>query len=101
MEFLCSSCGACCRSLGKEVGEEVGLPVNEDGSCAHLIGTLCSIYDDRPDVCRVDKLFENHFKDSGISRKELYILNTRACHVLIDQLGLSEDYKIDIEEYDD
>ena len=96
MEFLCSKCGACCASAGKMNGAKYGLPIKEDGSCANLVGNICSIYDDRPDICRVDKMnFNNH----EMTKKEYFIKSTKACHKLIDYMGLSQDYKIDIEKY--
>jgi len=99
MEFLCSQCGACCKSVGKTNGAKFGLPIKEDGSCANLVGNLCSIYDDRPEICRVDALYEKHFKKFKVSKKDFFIYNTKVCHKLIDDIGLSEDYKIDIEKY--
>ena len=96
MNFLCSSCGACCRAAGKMNGKKYGLPIKEDGSCANLIGNLCSIYNSRPDICRVDK-----FKNKSIlqTKKQYFIEVTKICHKLIDNEGLDESYKINIKEY--
>lgn len=34
-----------------------------DGTCCHLTSAnLCDIYEERPEVCRVDKMY-SHFKD--------------------------------------
>tara|TARA_R100000234_G_scaffold5206_1_gene3809 strand:+ start:309 stop:602 length:294 start_codon:yes stop_codon:yes gene_type:complete len=96
MKFLCSQCGACCRAAGKMDGASYGLPIKKDGSCANLIGDICSIYDKRPDICRVDKM--NH-KRPFQSRKSYYIEATKGCHKLIDEEGLDKDYKIDIKNY--
>ena len=96
MEFLCSSCGACCRAAGKMDGAKYGLPIKEDGSCANLIGNLCSIYDKRPNICRVDVMTH---KRASQSRKSYYIEVTEACHDLIDYEGLDSSYKIDIKKY--
>tara|TARA_Y100000401_G_scaffold71657_1_gene57711 strand:+ start:68 stop:364 length:297 start_codon:yes stop_codon:yes gene_type:complete len=97
IKFICTSCGACCRSVGKLGGEKLGLPVKKDGSCGHLVGNKCSIYETRPDICRVDKL---HFKKMFQSRKDYYIETTKECHKLIDEQGLDESYKVDLKEYD-
>ena len=96
MNFLCSNCGACCRAAGKMNGAKYGLPIKEDGSCANLIGNLCSIYDTRPDICRVDKM-----KNRGVlqTRKQYFIEVTKICHQLIDAEGLDESYKVVIKEY--
>jgi len=96
MKFLCSQCGACCRNAGKMDGAKHGLPIKEDGSCANLINNMCSIYDDRPDICRVDKL---HNKSIFQTKKQYFKQVTKICHDLIDGEGLDAKYKIDIKEY--
>tara|TARA_R100000234_G_C4892892_1_gene132256 strand:- start:183 stop:476 length:294 start_codon:yes stop_codon:yes gene_type:complete len=96
MNFLCSQCGACCRNV---VGS--GLPHDENGVCMNLNRKTnsCSIYETRPEQCRVDKMFDKHFKFK-ISKKEFYKQNTRACHILIDKEGLDSSFKIDVDEYE-
>lgn len=97
MKFICSQCAACCKSIGMLDGDRYGLPVKKDGSCAHLVGNLCSIHEDRPDICRTEMM--NHKKPNQ-TRKDYYIQSTKACHLLIDLHGLDESYKVDISEYD-
>jgi hypothetical protein len=66
MRVPCEGCWACCAcgydvavdpddlSLAMEDQEEMRfLAKKADGSCAHLLGGKCSIYSDRPIVCRV------------------------------------------------
>ena len=96
MKFLCSQCGACCRKAGELGGAKYGLPIKEDGSCGHLKNNLCSIYEERPDVCNSNKL---PGKKPSQSKKEYFIENTLGCHKLIDAEGLDSKYKIDIKEY--
>lgn len=85
MKFKCSKCGACCK-LAAIMGV---MPDRGDGACIHLNeDNECKIYDTRPDFCRV--------KDEGT---DYYILNTKACHEMIDLLGIDEKYKVDIAEY--
>lgn len=53
--FNCDGCNGmacCCRS----VAHISSLP-STDGVCHHLVNGRCSIYDSRPDICRVDKCF--------------------------------------------
>ena len=95
MNFLCSSCGACCRAAGKMDGAKHGLPIKKDGSCGNLIDNICSIYNDRPDICRVDKL---HNKSIFQTKKQYFKKVTEICHELIDNEGLDESYKIDIKK---
>ena len=96
MEFLCSKCGACCRSV-----KNLDLP-HDNGICIYLNqdDNTCSIYENRPLLCRVHKLGKYLNKDKDGDLKDWYIENTKACHLLIDNLGLDDKYKIDIKEYD-
>jgi len=94
MNFLCSSCGACCLEASK-----FGLPDRGDGACGHLgENNECLVYEDRPDICRVDNLYKN-FKNL-ITKKQFYIETTKTCHSLIDNYKLDDSYKIDIKEYE-
>jgi|TARA_R100000781_G_C4056942_1_gene119688 Fe-S-cluster containining protein len=101
MKFLCSGCGACCNHVGTLQKE---LPVDENGRCLNLDeNNQCKIYDTRPDVCRVNKMFE---KNKGVvegrvlTRLQYYMLNTLTCHRLIDMDGLDEKFKIPLGDYD-
>tara|TARA_R110002095_G_scaffold177429_1_gene154744 strand:+ start:44 stop:340 length:297 start_codon:yes stop_codon:yes gene_type:complete len=96
MEFLCSKCSACCRNVG-----DLDLPSDDNGVCLNLDqeNNTCKIYNTRPDICRVDKTFEDSFKDT-MTKKEFYVWNTKACHWLIDKEGLDESFKVDIKNYD-
>tara|TARA_R100000963_G_C4579519_1_gene61094 strand:+ start:102 stop:395 length:294 start_codon:yes stop_codon:yes gene_type:complete len=81
------------------------MPQNpQTGACIHLQADMkCAIYDTRPDICRIDKMFEiNKGVIGGIemTRKEYYKLNTLACHRMIDQAGMDKRWKVKLEEYD-
>ncbi|MBO5265572.1 MAG: YkgJ family cysteine cluster protein [Ruminococcus sp.] len=60
MKFECKKCGKCCRSISR-----TGLLKefeNENGECIHLTDdNRCDIYDNRPDICNVEKMYELHF----------------------------------------
>jgi len=103
-KFLCTSCGACCKFDMVERGAiKSGLPLKADGSCANLIGNLCSVYDNRPDVCNSDKWVKEQLKTrryKNKTKKDIWKDATRACHDLIDRHGLDPDYKVDLKEYD-
>lgn len=58
MTWACTSCGACCRSLGSgllDLSPEVAALDSGDGVCRHLDRSknLCTIYESRPAGCRV------------------------------------------------
>ena len=55
MTFHCDKCGLCCRLL-KNVPQLAAFD-RGDGVCKFLRGNLCSIYENRPDICNVDKMY--------------------------------------------
>lgn len=59
--FKCDRCGECCRNLNKSpIYNELH---DGDGVCRYLRNNLCSIYETRPLLCRVDESYELFFKD--------------------------------------
>lgn len=79
MMFQCSKCGECCRHLNRSsIYHELD---RGDGVCMYLKGNLCSIYETRPLLCRVEESYEAYFKDI-ISKDEYDEMNTKACRVL-------------------
>jgi len=50
-----------------------------DGVCRHLddIG-LCSIYNDRPDLCDYEKVYEKYYKGTT-TREEFFAYNKNIC----------------------
>ena len=77
--FKCDKCGMCCRNLDKsDIYRELH---NGDGVCIYLDGNLCSIYENRPLLCRVDESYEIYFKDR-MSLNEYYEANYEICSKL-------------------
>lgn len=77
--FKCDQCGECCRNLDKSV-----LYKNldrGDGTCRYLQGNLCSIYESRPLMCRVDESYDTFFKYT-MKLEEYYELNYEGCRIL-------------------
>lgn len=74
MSLNCEGCDAnCCKNIPVD-GE---IP-NHNGVCLFLDDdNKCSIYADRPLICRVDEGFEVYGK--GYSIEEWYELNKKAC----------------------
>lgn len=74
--FQCEKCGQCCRHLDRsDIYKELN---RGDGICIYLKDNLCSIYETRPILCRVDESYEYYFKEL-YSKQEYYELNYRAC----------------------
>lgn len=77
--FPCEKCGACCRNIKKS---ELYASLNRgDGVCRYLKDNLCSIYEIRPLLCRIDESYERFFKEK-YTREEYYRLNLEICHKL-------------------
>lgn len=77
--FKCDQCGECCKNLDKSpiyVELDTG-----NGICKYLNGNKCSIYDERPLLCRVDESYEHFFKDI-MSLEEYYKQNYKVCNTL-------------------
>ncbi len=77
--FVCDKCGECCRNL-KGVSLYADLD-RGDGICKYLDGNLCSIYNDRPLLCRIDDCYELFYKEQ-YTRDEFYELNYKVCNQL-------------------
>lgn len=62
-EFKCSRCGACCKNIGY-VEEALHLD-RGDGVCKYYSDDkkMCTIYDFRPEICRVDKMYKRFKND--------------------------------------
>lgn len=77
--FVCDKCGICCRHLQNSyLYKDLD---RGDGVCKYLSGTLCSIYEKRPLLCRVDECYKLFFSQD-MSQEEYYRLNYEACDKL-------------------
>jgi Fe-S-cluster containining protein len=98
VKFPCTQCGACCKRAG-----ETGLmPSKKDGSCIYLSDdNRCSIYSQRPDICSVYKMYKKYktkkLLPKGTSERDYYKLTAKICNQFIEEDGLDDKYKIDID----
>lgn len=77
--FPCDQCGECCRhiaSIPQLAGFDRG-----NGVCVHLCGNVCDIYERRPEICRVDTMYEKYFSKL-YTRESFYRLNWEVCQKL-------------------
>ena len=79
--FPCNSCGKCCRNVANS--EQTAWLDRGDSVCIHFDETsqLCSIYETRPLVCRVEDYYEMHLKDQ-FSWADFVRLNQEICRIL-------------------
>ena len=77
--FECDKCGECCRNLRmSDIYKHLD---RGDGVCKFLDGNLCSIYDERPIICRVDESYNLYF-NNFYAYDEYCRLNKNACDAL-------------------
>jgi len=95
--FPCTSCGLCCQNISniKEL-ERYDLG---NGICKYFdsISNLCTIYENRPDICRVDKMFDLVYSKE-FTQEEFYIGNAKVCNDLQEQYKMDKSFRVTIGE---
>ena len=94
--FPCTGCGLCCQNISavKELKRyDLG-----NGVCKYFdtLTNMCNIYDSRPDICRVDKMFGIRYHQY-FTKEEFYIENAKVCNLLQEQYKMDESFRIKIE----
>lgn len=79
IHFHCTQCGECCRHIDRI--KLLSSFDRGDGRCIYLDGNLCRIYDRRPDICNVEKMYEMYFRDN-LTKEEFYNMNYQGCKTL-------------------
>ncbi len=90
-DFPCTECGLCCKNLRNALTWDApdwlkpaiaAFPykIREDGSCEKMVGNRCSVYEDRPLMCDIERLHEE--LDTDMSKQEWFDLNVLGCHSL-------------------
>uniref|UniRef100_A0A6M3M1G8 Putative zinc-or iron-chelating protein n=1 Tax=viral metagenome TaxID=1070528 RepID=A0A6M3M1G8_9ZZZZ len=99
--FPCSKCGCCCKRIDKAVFN-VGIKADDNalffpytwdstGRCKKLTKkNRCSVYDNRPLICNIDKLFEL----LDMPKNDYYKLNIDICNTLMDEDKVPLKYRI-------
>lgn len=75
-KFNCSMCGECCRHI--ENIPDLSTYNRGDGVCINLESNLCRIYENRPDICNVEKMYDIKYKEY-YTREEFYKINENVC----------------------
>jgi len=80
--FNCDKCGLCCANIADiELYKDLD---RGDGVCKYLKDSLCSIYENRPLLCRIDNSWKQ-FYSSEMSLECFYELNYKGCKKLKEQ----------------
>lgn len=78
------------------------MPQREDGACIHLSAqNECKIYETRPNICRVDKMYERYKDTLKIDKKAYFKFANECCNAMIKEDGLSDEFLINISSYDE
>lgn len=85
--FACTRCGMCCRNISTV--SELSAFDNGSGVCIHLENNLCTIYMDRPIICRVDQMYYSKYCES-YDLETYYRLNYEACRALRCKTGIEK-----------
>ncbi|MEE1922479.1 YkgJ family cysteine cluster protein [Pseudomonas sp. 148P] len=82
--FPCNQCGLCCQHV--HMAEETRFLDRGDGTCRHYdaASKRCRIYEERPDICRVDLQFTQRYARQ-FSWDEYVRLNMEICDYLQQQ----------------
>ena len=92
--FNCTACGHCCAQINRlldfdwanhwpwmqKLVDDFPYAVREDGSCEMLNGTLCSVYEDRPLLCSIERTADE--VDIGMSKQQWFMVNEQSCKQL-------------------
>jgi hypothetical protein len=90
-------CGVCCQNISHI--EELNSYDLGNGVCKYFDLDLltCTIYETRPNICRIDKMYENkYFKK--YTKIDFYKLNAEACNSMQEAYNLKTNYRIEIGE---
>ena len=68
-----------------------------NGVCRYLdvINNKCKTYETRPNICRVDKMFDiKYYK--YFTQEDFYIENAKTCNNLQEQYKIDKSYRVKI-----
>ncbi|ANV97456.1 flagellin N-methylase [Helicobacter enhydrae] len=90
--FPCTSCGACCKNIA-QIKELEAFDLG-NGVCKHLdlASNLCRIYEKRPEICRIDRMYEKTYH-RFYSKEAFYALNIKSCKILQEKEGVDMKFR--------
>lgn len=76
--FPCTACGKCCRNI--HLNKSLSYLDKGNGVCKHLneSSNLCSIYEERPLVCRIEDYYRQNLT-SHFTWNEFVNMNIEVC----------------------
>ena len=90
--FPCIGCGACCRRVGQVLKFPEDHPLHfpyshTNNVCEKLIDNKCSVYENRPLICNVEKVAEF----LGAEKQSFYAENVKYCRIFAKEDGIDYD----------
>lgn len=88
-EMICDKCGICCRLFDVlQFSDEVNKTLNNGKGCCKYLkdNNECSIYDNRPDICNSEWLYEREYK-TIMSKEEYFEYMSKECKKLKQKWG--------------
>lgn len=95
--FPCTMCGICCQNIS-HIKELESFDLG-NGVCKYfdLITKGCTIYDIRPNICRIDKMYELEYYKK-FTKSDFYNLNAEACNRMQESYKIENKFRIKIGE---
>ena len=98
MSFPCSMCGLCCQNIGHiESFKEYD---RGDGICKYFDfdNNGCKIYENRPDICNIDRMYSKYFYKEYKTLSDFYIANANSCNFLQEKVNFDKSFRIFIKK---
>ena len=94
--FPCTRCGLCCQNIST-IPELRELDLG-NGICKYFnaIDNSCIIYKNRPDICRIDKMFKNKYQQQFLTKNMFYKENARVCNLLQQKHHIDDNFRVRI-----
>ncbi|MES1954166.1 hypothetical protein SAHY_06278 [Salinisphaera hydrothermalis EPR70] len=92
MTFPCTRCGLCCHKLGNS--DALAELDRGDGVCIYYEPSIgCTVYDERPLVCRIDEGYDA-FASDLMSLQRYYRHNAEVCNQLQAEADLPSNWRV-------
>ena len=92
-KFPCTKCGLCCMRAGAL--EDFPHEVDYNGVCSKYDreNKECTIYEDRPMICRIDD-YHTKYLSANIDINIWHYHNAQMCNKMITQAGIDKSFLV-------
>ena len=108
MKFECIECALCCKHLDRALDRAKNPPwmqkaIDEfpwkpdaTGACEKLDGNRCSVYEDRPLLCNLERAHKE--LNMNMTKAEWFTMNAQGCNILLKEANVDIRVSIDYRE---